>query len=155
MAFRTVGLPSDQSVFAAERRKLYVGNGDVSAAFSVCSADACAVNARNGLEHITLNVDAFAVLTRRAADRRAGARCRNRDLAAGDADLCVAADACRAAVSRGGDAPAGDADAADSTDSCRRNGFCSVLTCSVLIGNRFYIAPVDDDLCWGSGAADA
>ena len=65
------------------------------------------------------------------------------------------ADACRAAVSRGGDAPAGDADAADSTDSCRRNGFCSVLTCSVLIGNRFYIAPVDDDLCWGSGAADA
>ena len=155
LAFRAVGLPSDQNVFAAERRKLYVGNGNVSAAFSVCSADACAVNARNGLEHITLNVDAFAVLTRCAADRRAGARCGNRDLAASDADRGVAADACRAAVSCGGDASVGDADAADSADPCRRNGFSSVLTCSVLIGSRFYLAPVDDDLCFGSGAADA
>ena len=94
---RRVCVPADQDLFAAEKRKLCVRNGDASDASAGGSADAGTVFTGNGFDRIAVDGDAFAIHSPNAADGCAAALGESGDLTAGDADVAGAADACRAA----------------------------------------------------------
>ena len=154
---RRVCVPADQNFIAAEKRKLCVRNGDASDASAGSSADAGAVFTGNGLDHIAVDGDAFAIHTlgmavRKAADGCAAALGGNGDLTAGDANVVLTADACRTAFSGRMDDAVGDGDAALAFASIANGGV-------IAIGRGFYRSAIDGNgHCPGvinSGSADA
>ena len=154
---RRVCVPADQNFIAAEKRKLCVRNGDASDASAGSSADAGAVFTGNGLDHIAVDGDAFAIHTlgmavRKAADGCAAALGGNGELTASDANVVLTADACRTAFSGRMDDAVGDGDAALAFASIANGGV-------IAIGRGFYRSAIDGNgHCPGvinSGSADA
>ena len=162
--FRMVSFPPGESAsqpirifIAAEKRKLCVRNGDASDASAGGSADAGAVFTGNGLDHIAVDGDAFAIHTlgmavRKAADGCAAALGGNGELTASDANVVLTADACRTAFSGRMDDAAGDGDAALAFAFIANGGV-------IAIGRGFYRSAIDGNgHCPGvinSGSADA